>query len=174
MHHVQRLLLVSLPSAVLMAAGCGSVTQFLNPSFVQSLSGAQSATLPGDAQALLVTVQNRTGNTIEVSVSYRGQTDTVQSFTAIVGVGESTSQALFCPVSEITLGDVSDLKRPGALVLLGNGTPNDPFIEVEPFGVLLKDGANYNCGDALTFAVITSSATKSGYQTIVFVNRAEN
>ena len=84
----------------------------------------------------------------------------------------STGRAVNCPVTEITLGDIADLSQTGALVRLGDGTPDDPFVEVEPFGILFKVGANYDCGDSVTFAVVPSAQTASGYQTIAFVQRA--
>ena len=47
------------------------------------------------------------------------------------------------------------------------------MIEVEPFGVLLRNGANYDCGDGVTFAVTNSGATLSGYQVFAFIERAQ-
>jgi hypothetical protein len=157
----------------LVAIGCTSVTELLNPQFLGTVGSSNVASLPGEAPAVLVTVQNQTSKNVEVTISYRSEKDTVQTYTAAVAAGESTAQALICPILEITLGDVTDLTRSGAIVRLGNGTADDPFVSVEAFGVLMKSGVNYNCGDALTFAVIPSSATTSGYQTIVYIRRAE-
>ncbi len=142
----------------------------------QFLSGVglnqQAAVLPGAAPTLLVTIDNRTTRTIEAFVSYRLSGDDVDSFVSAIPPGASTGQALVCPIEEITLGNIADLDAPGALIRLGDGTADDPVIEVEPFGVLLKQGVNYDCGDALMFAVTPSSQTRSGFRTVVFVQRA--
>ncbi|GAF86848.1 unnamed protein product, partial [marine sediment metagenome] len=46
------------------------------------------------------------------------------------------------------------------------------YIEVEPFGVLLQEGINYDCGDVITFTILPSSATLSGYQSFAFIRRS--
>lgn len=154
--------------------GCGSISGFLNPEFLTALGiGESVATLPGDAPAIVLGVENRTSRTIEAVVSYRVGVDSVSSFVAVVEPGEKTARAVVCPIDAITLGDVNDLSSIGARVRLGNGTPQDPVIEVEPFGVLLRNGANYNCGDGVTFAITNSAATLSGYQVFAFIQRAQ-
>jgi len=158
----------------LWTAGCGQALSIFDPGFVQTVAGsAQAATLPGDAPAIVLAVENRTSLTIEAQISYRVQSDVVETYTAVVQGGQKTAQAIICPIEEITLGDISDLSRVGARVRFGLGTDADPYIEVEPFGVLLKAGQNYDCGDAVTFVVTTSSQTRSGYQTIAYIRRAE-
>ena len=156
------------------AAGCaGDITNLFNDEFLNQLGVTQrAATLPGAAPAIVVHVENRTNRTIDAVVSMRLGGDDVDSFLTNVPPGGSTGRVVLCPVTEITLGDIADLGRVGAVVRLGDGTPDDPTIEVEPFGVLFKDGANYDCGDSITFAVVQSSNTASGYQTIAFVQRA--
>jgi hypothetical protein len=72
----------------------------------------------------------------------------------------------------MTLGDVGNLDATGAIVRLGGGTADDPYIEVEPFGVLLQEGINYDCGDVITFTILPSSATLSGYQSFAFIRRS--
>lgn len=175
MRNSVRWLVLGLTAALAMANhGCGSVSGFLNPEFLTSLGiGESVATLPGDAPAIVLGVENRTSRTIEAVVSYRVGVDAVSTFVAVVEPGETTARAVTCPVDAITLGDVNDLSTVGALVRLGNGTPQDPVIEVEPFGVLLRNGANYDCGDGVTFAITNSGATLSGYQVFAFIQRAQ-
>jgi len=170
-----RWLVLGLAAAlVLTSQGCGSIAGLLNPDFLTSLGVGESvATLPGDAPQIVLGVENRTARPIEAVVSYRVGADAVSSFVAIVEPGERTARAVVCPVDAVTLGDVNDLSAVGARVRLGNGTPQDPAIDVEPFGVLLRNTANYNCGDGLTFAITNSGATRSGYQVFAFIQRAE-
>lgn len=160
--------------AALLAGGCTApLLGIFNSEFLSLLGiGDQAATIPGDAPAVLVQFENRTSRTVQAIVSYRQGSDNVDRFTVTVPSGLSNGQALVCPLTEITLGDVSNLDAIGAIVRLGNETENDAFIEVEPFGVLLRQGANYDCGDAITFVVQPSSATASGYQTVAFIQRA--
>lgn len=159
--------------SLLLVTGCSNVA-ILNPDFLNELGfGATVATLPGNAPQLLVTAENRTDRTVEMVISYRDVDKTVQSFTAVLLPGEKTAQAIECPVTEMTLGDVSNLSQPGAAVRLGNGSASDPVIVVEPFGVLLRNQANYNCGDGVTFTVQVSGATKSGYQTFAYIQRSQ-
>ena len=47
-----------------------------------------------------------------------------------------------------------------------------PYIDVEAFGVLLREGVNYDCGDSLLFVVEPSGVTRSGYETIAYFRRA--
>jgi hypothetical protein len=136
------------------------------------MTGGTAVTLPGNAPALLVAVENRIDRMALATINYRDANDSLQTYTAVVEPGQRTAKALMCPVSEITLGDLSNPSIVGVTVLLGNGTASDPFIEVEPFGIPLQAGANYDCGDGITFVVQTSSATKSGYQTFAYIQRA--
>ena len=108
-----------------------------------------------------------------MSLSWRVERDTVETRIFTIGPDGTLGEVLFCPVDEVTLGDVGDLDALGAAVRLGGEGPNDPFVEVEPFGVLLKDGANYDCGDSITFTVQPSSATPSGYQIFALIQRAD-
>jgi len=159
--------------AACLLAGCAAVGSLFNPEFLTALSGSsQAASLPGDAPALVVAVENATNRPAEALVSYRTTAEGVDSFWATVEPYSKTAQALACPVEEITLGLLSDPGEPGVYIRLGGGTVNDPYIEVEPFGVILKDGINYDCGDSLTFRVQPSGATRSGYQTYVYIRRA--
>lgn len=161
-------------AAAFLAAGCaGTLVDLFNPDFL-SVTGAtqRAATLPGQAPAILLQVENRTARNIDAFISYRTNGDTVETFTASLPPGLSSGRAVVCPVNEITLGDVSNLTRIGAIVRLGAGTTADAAIEVEPFGVLLKEGANYDCGDAITFTVSPSSQTLSGFQTAAFIQRS--
>lgn len=176
MHMKKTVLTVFAAIAAGWACGCtSSITGLFNKDFLNVLGvGEKAATIPGDAPAIVVQVENRTSRTIEALVSYRQGSDSVQQFTTVLPAGLNSGQALICPVTEVTLGDVSNLDRIGALVRLGNGGENDPVIQVEPFGVLLKEGQNFDCGDSLTFTVQPSSETLSGYQTYVYIQRSQN
>ncbi|MBU0616232.1 MAG: hypothetical protein KKI02_00800 [Planctomycetes bacterium] len=164
-------------------AGCGlvgEVTNMFNPDLLSSLGmGANVATLPGDAPGLLVAVENRTSRWASMVVSYRDSEDKVRNYTTLVAPGDKSAQMLVCPIGEITLGDVSNLKQTGARVYLldtATADPNSvavaPFIEVDAFGVLLSEEVNYDCGDGVTFALLTSSTARSGYQAYAFIRRA--
>lgn len=169
----RRILLAAACLAYVASIGCIDVTGLFNDEFLTQLGLTQrAASLPGAAPAVVVQVENRTQRTIEVFVSVRLGGDNVDSFVTVVPPGKSTGRAINCPVTEITLGDIANLDIAGALVRLGDGSAEDATTEVEPFGVLLKEGANFECGDSVTFAVIPSSQTASGYQTIAFVQRA--
>ncbi|MBU0639999.1 MAG: hypothetical protein KKB50_14115 [Planctomycetes bacterium] len=157
--------------------GCvGSpITASFNPEFLSDVLGlgTSAASVPGDAPAVLVLIENHTGRWIDAQLSWRVKSDVVDERLFTIPNGSELGEVLICPVEEITLGDVGNLSAIGAAVRLGNQGPNDPFVEVEPFGVLLKDGVNYECGDRITFSVRTSSATASGYQVFAFIQRAE-
>ncbi len=159
-------------------AGCSPLS-LLNNDFLAQLGLTSGSTLlPDDAPSVLVAVENRTSRTIEARVTWRegsasGGESTVEELINVVLPGDRLSTAVICPLEEITLGDIGDLNRVGAIVRLGGGTAADPIVEVEPFGVLLQDGANYDCGDAITFAVVPSTQTLSGYQVFAFVQRAQ-
>jgi hypothetical protein len=164
-------------------AGCGlldQVTNMFNPDLLSSLGlGGQVASLPGDAPGLLVAVENRTDRIAAMVVSYRDSANAVQTYTTQVAPNGKSAQMLVCPIGEITLGDVSNLKQSGARIFLldtvaadPNAVAAAPFIEVDPFGVLLEDTVNYRCGDGLTFTVQSSSAASSGYQVFAFIRRS--
>ncbi len=158
--------------------GCGllNLSEFLNGDLLSSLGvGSKVASLPGDAPGLLVAVENRTTRPCQVQIAYRDANDTVTSYVTNVAPGDRNAQMLVCPVAEITLGDVSNLDTSGARVYLVDGTGADadtlaaaPFVEVEAFGVLLREEVNYDCGDGLTFTVEPSSQSRSGYQTFAY------
>jgi hypothetical protein len=166
--------------AVLGLCGCGalSLSSIFNEDFLGNVAGgARVASLPGEAPELLVRVENRTARTVQMTVSYRDAADQVQIYTTTIAPADNSATVLVCPISEITLGDIGDLKQPGAVVYLGDPTTvtaltDLPFVQVDPFGILLKEGVNYDCGDQITFTVQSSSATSSGYQTYAFFNRA--
>lgn len=155
-------------------SGCASATAVFDQGFLNSLGlGFRSASLPGDAPALLVAVENRLGKPINVVVSYRDNESAVQNYFVNVQPSDKTARSLVCSISELTVGNVTNLDEPGASVTLGEGGANDPFIEVEPFGILLREGSNYECGDAVTFTVLASGDTLSGYRVYAFVERAQ-
>ena len=163
-------------------AGCGALdpTNLINPDFLSALGlGTTAASLPGDAPGLLVSVTNQTTWWMTAQIAYRDVNDNVKTYTTTVAPGAKTGQMLPCPVKEITLGDLSNLATPGVRIYLADNTvtnsatiANYPFIDVDPFGVLLRNTVNYNCGDGLIFQVQPSSAARSGYQTFALINRA--
>ncbi len=153
--------------------GCSFLQDFLNPTLFQSLGADQgAATIPGEAPAVLLEMENGTSRVVEFRLSWRDNDGQIQERTEILRAGAKFSESLFCPVEEMTLGDVGNLNAVGAIVRLGNGTTDDPFVEVEPFGVLLQEGSNYDCGDGVTFKVLPSAATLSGYQSFAFILRS--
>lgn len=159
------------------SAGCldpgALVTPFLNPDFASSIGLTQgAASIPGEAPAVLVAVENATGRVVEALVSWRDSEDQVVSRTVVIPVDGEVQETVVCPVSELTLGDVGNLRAVGAIVRLGNGGANDPIVEVEAFGVLLQEGVNYDCGDEVAFRVQPSSATLSGYQVFAYIRRS--
>ena len=159
---------------LLFVSACADPLQVFDDEFLTALGlGTQAASIPGDAPAVLVEVENRTSRRVEVQLSWR-TADGEAHFEAFGSPsGGKSTEVLICPVDEITLGDVGDLTQPGAFIRLGGGGANDPFIEVEAFAVLLKEGANFNCGDTVTFTVEGSSKTLSGYQIFAYIRRAE-
>lgn len=175
----RRMWLVSVIGAAavgLLLAACIGPTDLLAPDFLSALGATpQVASLPGDAPALLVAVENRADRLVRATVSYRTGDEGVEVVNYRVEPAGRTAQALICPIKEITMGDVSDTRAIGAEVVLTSGQGQDdiaPFIEVEPFGVLMKEGINYDCGDEVTFAIQLSSATSSGYQIFAYIRRA--
>jgi hypothetical protein len=166
--------------AGVLSLGCAQ-QQFLNEDLLSALGfGSQAAELPGDAPGLLVRVENRTNRWIRVQVGYRDGDDNVETFTTTVRPLDATGQLLVCPIAEITMGDVSNLQSSGARVYLGDNITSSaqldsmPFIEVDPFGVLLQEAINYNCGDGIVFTVQASTDSQSGYQAFAFIRRADS
>lgn len=135
-------------------------------------SGETVAYLPGEAPAIVVEMENGIDRPIEYLISWRDAEGSVIRSTGYLRPGLKDGEVLFCPVAEVTLGDIGNLDSTGAIVRLGAGGSNDPFIEVEPFGVLLQEGINYDCGDSITFTVLRSGATLSGYQVFAFIRRS--
>lgn len=163
----------------ILGAGCSSPLDFLNPTLLSALgAGQRVASLPGDAPGLLVAVRNGTDRWVDMVVSYRDIDDNVVNYTTVVKSGDKTAQMLICPVKELTLGDVANLGTPGVKVYLVSGATgaaglaNAPFLEVDPFGTLLRVGVNYDCGDEVLFTVEPSGAARSGYQTRAEIRRS--
>jgi hypothetical protein len=152
--------------------GCLGTPEVINPAFFQSLGWTEvAADVPGEAPAIIIEVENGADRVIEFRMTWRDADGDINQRTGVLNVGEKYSEALICPIEEMTLGDVSNLDATGAVVRLGGGTSNDPYLEVEPFGVLLQEGVNYDCGDVVTFTVVRSSATLSGYQSFAYIQR---
>ncbi len=156
---------------------CFSPLEFLNPEFVSSL-GAQGkvASVPGQAPGLVVTVANRTTRAAEITISYRDAEDAVQNYTTYLEPGDSSGQMLICSITEITIGSVTDLHASGARVALvegqvGGDLNSVPTIDVEAFGTLLREGVNYECGDAINFVLRASGSTRSGFDEIAYFQR---
>lgn len=160
-----------------LAAASGCVTNLagtiFSPDFLDAVSPTGGvASIPGEAPALLVVVENRTTRVIETLVTWRDGDGTVSQRVIVLDPGEQQAEAVICPVEELTLGEVSDLTATGAVVRLGDGGGDDPIIQVEPFGVLLRDGANYDCGDRVRFTVAASGTNVSGYGISAFIQRS--
>ncbi len=174
---IRTLAWLGLLAASVLSASCINPLSLFNSEFLTVL-GAQAkvATLPGDAPALLVTVENNADRPALMTISYRVQNGGVQRYSSTVEPGEHSSQALVCPITEITVGDVGDVNAIGAEIILDNSgvfqVGVTPTIDVEAFAALLKEGVNYDCGDHITFSVETSSATRSGYRLFAFIQRS--
>jgi len=159
---------------LLFVSACADPLQVFDDQFLTALDlGTRAASIPGDAPSVLVEVENRTSRRVEAQISWRTGDGEARFEVFGLSPDDKSTEVLICPVDEITLGDVGDLTQPGAFIRLGGGGVNDPYIEVEAFGILLKEGANYNCGDAVTFTVEGSSKTLSGYQILAYIRRAE-
>ncbi len=170
---VRAVVLIVAASVLSGHAGCTAET-FLNSEFIDAIGGSKDiATLPGVAPVALLAVQNQTAEWAEIQVSYRTGQNEVEVFTATVEPGQRTAQAIACPIEEMTVGDLSDSSLSGVTMRLGNGGAGDPIVVVEPFGVIMKEGANYDCGDGITFAVTYSQETVSGYRVYAYVQRAD-
>lgn len=165
--------LAILASCICGIAGCGGVLSVFDSQFLTALGLNQGAAiLPGEAPAVLLEVENRTSRVIEFRLTWRDSDGEIHERTRALAVEEKFAESVFCPVEEITLGDVSDLTATGAIVRLGIGGAQDAFVEVEPFGVLLQESINYDCGDSVSFQILPSSQTASGYQLFAFIRRS--
>ncbi len=154
-----------------MALGCTGLP-FLNPDFINAIGfGSGAAQFPGDSPAVLIRIENKAGRPIVFELSWRDEGGRVERREGVLGVVEEFGEVVVCPVQDVTLGDVTDREQPGAFVLLGDGLVTDPFIEVEPFGIILQDTVNFGCGDVITFEVTSSGASASGYQVQARINR---
>jgi hypothetical protein len=157
----------------LLAALTGGCTALLNQDFLAAAGfGQQAAGLPGEAPAIVIGVENRTDRVIEARLSWRDVEERVNESTYVVIERAKLANALVCSIPELTIGDVNDRERIGAAVRLGAGGANDPFIEVEAFGRILQEGIDYACGDEITFVVIYSTNTRSGFQIIAEIKHA--
>ncbi len=155
------------------AAGCGSALGLFNEEFLTTFGpSGRATTLPGEAPAVVVGVENAIDNVIEFRLTWRDNEGRVQERVQTLDPGVKFAEAVICDMPEITLGDVTDLRSTGAVVRLGNQGGNDPVVEVEPFGFLLQDGVNYDCGDSVIFRISVSNATVSGYQVFAFLQRS--
>lgn len=156
--------------------GCaGSFLNILSPELLDviGLGSGRAASLPDEAPALLAIIENQTDRVLDAEISFRLANDAVETLN-IDGLspGQYRARAIPCVVAELTFGDLSDLDASGARIRLGGGGVNDPFISVEAFGALLKDGVNYDCGDSVRFVIRPSTLSGSGYQVIAFIQRA--
>lgn len=160
-------------AAGLASAGCGFSSQLFNAEFLNTIGfGGQAASLPGEAAAAIVGVENGVANVIEFRLTWRDANGRVQERIQTLEPGVKFAEAVICPMEEVTLGDVADLTSTGAVVRLGGQTSADPVIEVEPFGFLLQEGINYDCGDSVVFRVMTSGETASGYRIFAYLQRS--
>lgn len=151
--------------------GCFNPTSLLNPDFLSTIGlGSKVAIVPGENPAIVIEVENQTTHVVDTRLTVRDGAGNVSERQYTLGAGQKRSETWVCPVEAVTLGDVSDLTSTGAIVRLGNGDPADPFIVVEPFGVLLRNEINYACGQKVNFSVVTSGATQSGYQVFAYVS----
>lgn len=167
--------LLSVSAALLLPSACIGTGEFINPEFLAALGfTGGAATLPGEAPAVIIELENRTGRWIEGQLTWRNADGTVDERILVVATDSKISEAVICPVEEMTLGDISNPQATGAVVRLGDGGPNDPFIAVEAFGVVLQEGVNYSCGDSVTFTIQPSNLTNSGYQAFAFIRRADS
>src|SRR5262245_26114547 len=96
--------------ALTAAPGCGVATGLLDPEFLGALGlGQRSASIPGDAPAVLIAFENRTAREATATISYREGTDRVRTNVFTVQPGRKIAEAFVCPISEVTVGDVSNL-----------------------------------------------------------------
>jgi hypothetical protein len=155
-------------------AGCLSGGSILNPDLVPTLTGnEQVASLPGNAPAVVIAFENQTTKAAFADVSIRFGDNEVETVSySLVGAGFRLASAYPCPVSQVTVGDVSDPSVGGVGIYLagtGNQGQTDTFTRVEPFGIILQEGATFECGDEITFALVPTNATPSGYRILAFI-----
>ncbi|MEP0846177.1 MAG: hypothetical protein HRF50_05055 [Phycisphaerae bacterium] len=160
-------------AAALASSGCGFSAQLFNAEFLNTIGfGGQAASLPGEAAAAIVGVENGVANVVEFRLTWRDANGRVQERIQTLDPGVKFAEAVICPMEEVTLGDVADLTATGAVVRLGGQTSADPVVEVEPFGFLLQEGINYDCGDSVVFRVMSSGETASGYRIFAYLQRS--
>lgn len=161
-------------AAPLFSCGLPAFSDVLSPNLADVLNAGAVASVPGDAPFLLVTFENRT--TRRVSFSGEATANGTLEFVGFDldpeggGGGGSASvgsDIVVCPVTELTIGSINDLSQSGVFVFLGGGFDTDPIIQVEPLGILLVEGVQFNCGDEVRFIVDESTATASGFRTFV-------
>lgn len=171
-----RMLGLATAFAALSSTGsCVTASDVFNTDFLSGLFG-QNATLPGDAPGLLVAVENRTTRPAQVVVSYRDGDDAVANYTTFISPQDKNQQLLLCPITEVTVGSVGDLEMSGAIVSLvpdaTTALDQLPYIQVDPFGSILREEVNFNCGDEVLFVLDESTRTSSGYEVIAFIRRS--
>jgi len=155
-----------------MCACTDLLTPALNPQFLEAIGVVPSAaSIPGEAPTLLVEFENRISQPIEFRLTWRSSEEEVKERIRALAPNEKYAEAIVCPILELTVGDVGDLTQVGVVVRLGNGTVDDPVLEVEPFGILLQEGVHYDCGDSITFSVQPSQRTLSGFQVFATIRR---
>lgn len=174
-----RLAVVGMGLLICGIMSCVSAVDFLSPEFLSLIEGSQRvANLPTEAPGLLVSVENRTDRLARIDISYRQGDTGMDNYVTYMNPGDKSGQMLICPITEITIGNLADLNASGAAVALimgaslSSGLANIPFLEVQPFGTILREGVNYDCGDEILFVIQPSGSTVSGYQTVAFIRRA--
>lgn len=175
---MRRMLTTTACATALLSASCTAIPaalyEFIDPAFLNSLGiGTQPVTTPGEAPAVILEIENKTSFVIEANLAWRTtDSGTVEQRPVSIGSSEKYSELVFCPLTRVTLGELGDSEAIGAIVRYGAGTAADPFVEVEPFGRDLVVNVNYDCGDVVTFTVLPSSQTLSGYQIFAFIRRS--
>ena len=101
----QKWALASASAALLLTSGCGLATgEFLNPEFLASLGfTGGAATLPGEAPAVVIELENRAGRVIEGQLTWRNADGTVDERILVVPVDSKVSEAVICPVEGTSL-----------------------------------------------------------------------
>lgn len=146
-------------AGLVLACSCGC----LNPTFVSQLSGGSTVPLaPGDTPFVHVLVINATEELI-VDVQF-GFTPEFQGFnSALVGgilPGQQSGFLLACPVSQIGLGDPTDLGAPAVTLT----TAEDVEINVPPaaFPLVVRNGTDFSCGDTVVFTIVDDRSNGYG------------
>lgn len=160
--------------AMIFLLGCATGLEFFNDDLLAELGlRPRASRLPGEAPVVVVGMRNDTARVAEFRLSWRdGESEVFQRTSGLIQPGALLQFAEFCPVEEVTLGDVANLSTIGSVIRLGAGTAADPTIEVEPFGILLQRGIHYECGDRVIFSVRNSSATLSGYRLFAEIEKS--